>query len=142
MEHIEKLLYQILDTQKQMQEEVTGIKDTQKQMQEEITGIKDTQKQMQEEITGIKDTQKQMQEEITGIKDTQKQMQEEITEIKTDLKVVFNQTADLTEFRTETRERFNIIDKKLDALKLGQEVLAGEMGKQKLDIEMLKKIPV
>lgn len=48
---------------------------------------------------------------------------------------IFEQTASLSEFRTETLQRLDNINVKFD-------ILASEMGKQKIDIELLKKRPV
>lgn len=48
---------------------------------------------------------------------------------------IFEQTGGLLEFRTETIQRLEKLDGDI-------EILAGEMGKQKLDIERLKKRPV
>lgn len=49
--------------------------------------------------------------------------------------VIFDQTGGLLEFRAETLQRLDGIDGKIS-------ILAGEMGKQKLEIELLKKRPV
>lgn len=60
---------------------------------------------------------------------------ERLDRIEERLNATFDQTGGLSEFRTETLLKLDNIDNKI-------EVLAGEMGKQKLDIEMLKRRPV
>lgn len=59
-------------------------------------------------------------------------LQSDVTEIKSNVKAIFDQTADLTEFRTETREQLETI---IDS----QEVFIKEIHNTKVDIEKLKK---
>ncbi|MDU1601937.1 MULTISPECIES: hypothetical protein [Clostridium] len=47
----------------------------------------------------------------------QESMQSDITEIKNKIDSVYDQTADLTEFRTETKDNFNSITKDVKFIK-------------------------
>ncbi len=58
------------------------------------------------------------------------------------LDAVFEQTAGLLEWRTETIEKLDALTKGQEKISNDIEILAGELGKQKLDIERLKKRPV
>ncbi|MEW5922018.1 MAG: hypothetical protein AB1796_13955 [Bacillota bacterium] len=60
---------------------------------------------------------------------------------------VYEQTALLTEFKTEITHTVNRLEQKIDILQTQQEqiisdidILAGEIGKQKLEVERLKKV--
>lgn len=46
---------------------------------------------------------------LSQILETQKTMQLDITEIKDKVNLVYDQTAELTEFRTETKDQLNTI---------------------------------
>lgn len=54
---------------------------------------------------------------LMKILDNQTQMQSDITEIKDKMNAVFNQTANLTEFRTETKDNFAILSKDVKFIK-------------------------
>ncbi|AZR72211.1 hypothetical protein BBF96_01640 [Anoxybacter fermentans] len=96
MEKIEKVLHQILENQVKMQSDIT-------RMQSDIT-------KMQSDIAKIQSDITKMQSDITNLKS-------EVKEIKLDLKTVMEQTAELTEFRTETIRKFDKISNDIDFIK-------------------------
>ncbi len=61
-------------------------------------------------LSQILETQKEMQE-------TQNSMQLDITEIKDKVNLVYNQTAELTEFRTETKDQLNTLNDDIKFIK-------------------------
>ena len=54
---------------------------------------------------------------LLQILDNQTKMQSDITEIKEKINSVYDQTADLTEFRTETKYNFSCINKDVKYIK-------------------------
>jgi chromosome segregation ATPase len=60
---------------------------------------------------------KQILSELKEIKENQQAMQSDIAEIKEKINSVYDQTADLTEFRTETKNAFNNISKDVKFIK-------------------------
>ena len=54
---------------------------------------------------------------LMQILENQTKMQSDITEIKEKINSVYDQTADLTEFRTETRANFSSINKDVKFIK-------------------------
>ena len=95
MENIEKLLKQIFDNQNDMKNDISN-------MQNDISNIKTTQSSMQNDISNIKTTQSSMQNDISNIKN-------DICHINSKLDSVVDQTANLTEFRTEANKNFSDI---------------------------------
>lgn len=56
-------------------------------------------------------------EVLSQLVNTVNQVQLDVKEIKDKINTVYNQTADLTEFRTETKESFNSIHKDVKFIK-------------------------
>ena len=54
---------------------------------------------------------------LVQILENQTKMQSDITEIKEKINSVYDQTADLTEFRTETKDSFNSLTKDVKFIK-------------------------
>ena len=54
---------------------------------------------------------------LIQILENQTKMQSDITEIKEKINSVYDQTADLTEFRTETKDNFSSINKDVKFIK-------------------------
>ncbi|BCZ45715.1 hypothetical protein psyc5s11_17820 [Clostridium gelidum] len=75
-----------------------------------LVQILENQTKMQSDITG-------MQFDITGIQSDITGMKSDITEIKGKINSVYDQTADLTEFRTETKDNFSSINKDVKFIK-------------------------
>lgn len=72
---------------------------------------------------------------LGGLERGQSKLEQGQKRIEKRLNAIFEQTAGLSEFRTGTLQRLDNINVKFD-------ILASEIGKQKIDIELLKKRPV
>ena len=122
---MESLLKEIILKLDTMQEDVTGLKKDISILKDDVTVLKEDVTVLKEDVAGLKRDVTVLKEDITGLK-------EDVVEIKEDLKAVFNQTADLTEFRTETKEQ-------LEVIRVNQEVFIKEIHNTKVEIERLKK---
>lgn len=71
-----------------------------------------------------------------------KKMGERLGSVEHKLDVVYRQTGELTESRTETVMKLDKLIEGQEKMNNDIEFLAGELGKQKLDIDRLKKRPV
>jgi len=111
---MEKVLKQILGELKKTNNRLEGLEQGQSSLQQGQIKLEQRQGKLEEGQIKLEQGQQRIEERIN---------------------VIFEQTAGLSEFRTETLQRLDNIDAKFD-------VLASEMGKHKIDIEMLKKRPV
>lgn len=93
IDHMEKILHQILGELKDVKQEIRSFKEEnqkehkemtqkQKKMEEDIVEIKAEQKTMKQDIVEIKDKQGKMEQDIVEIKAEQKTMKQNIVEIK------------------------------------------------------------
>lgn len=120
----EALLLQILENQSKMQADILGMKSDITEMQVHISGMKLDITEMQADISRMKSDTTEMQGDISGMRldITEKQvdilgLKADITEIKGKINSVYNQTADLTEFLTETKDNFTSINKDVKFIK-------------------------
>ena len=60
---------------------------------------------------------KEISKDLKDIKENQNLMQSDITEIKSKVNSVYDQTSDLTEFRTETKDKLGSISKDIKFVK-------------------------
>ncbi len=77
-----KLLLQVVDGLNGLRQDVTGLK-------EDVAGLKEDMKVVKSDITGLK-------EDVSGLKEGQSRIEKK-------LDAVYAQTAELTEFKTETK---------------------------------------
>ncbi len=68
-------------------------------------------------LNKMEKNQSKMEENQNKMQQIQIQMQSDISEIKEKVIAVYNQTADLTEFRTETKDNFNNVSKDVKFIK-------------------------
>ena len=97
-----------------------------KVIHEDINGIKT-------DITELKDSQVKIKTDITELKDSQ-------VRIENKLDGVVDQTADLTEFRTNTRKSLDNITNEVQEIKNNLNKVEVVTGKNCLEIEYLKAV--
>jgi chromosome segregation ATPase len=72
--------------------------------------------QMQDQMNNMQSQMNTMQSDIKSLKENQTSMQSDISEIKNKVTAINDQTADLTEFHTETNFKLNKLSGDLDFL--------------------------
>lgn len=81
-----------------------------------LSSLTTTVNKMQSDIKDLKESQVTMQSTIEGLKENQVTMQSDIKEIKVKVTAIFDQTADLTEFRTKTNDTLDNIQNDVEYL--------------------------
>lgn len=88
-------------------------------------------KQMQGDIKQLQADTKQMQGDISTLKDGQQRIENTLT-------IIYNQTARLTEYHTETKAEFEKLNKKVDDISKDVNAVEYISGKNMADIANLK----
>lgn len=129
---MEKILNQILTKVEGLEEGLTGLKEGQTKIEKDVAGLKEGQAKIEKDVAGLKEGQAKLE---AG----QDKLVERFDRLENKVDIIYRQTGELTEFKTET-----VI--KLDKLLEGQEkisrdvlFLAGELGIHKLELDRLKR---
>ncbi len=112
---MEQILNEILS-------KLNNMEKIQMEMQLKINESEKTQREIQSKLNESEKTQREMQSKLNESEKLQIKMQSNITDIKGKVNAIYNQTADLTEFRTESKDNFTNVsnDVKLIKHKLNQ----------------------
>ena len=94
----------------------------------EIKNLRQGQDELRSDVTELRS-------DVTGLKQGQDELRADVTGLKQLTQAIFEQTADLLEFRTETIE-------KLDSMLASQKSLSEMYGTHALEIRDLKRRPV
>ncbi|HPT90127.1 MAG TPA: hypothetical protein PK033_07180, partial [Acetivibrio sp.] len=111
---------------------ISGIKGEMNTIKTEISGIKGEMNTIKTEISGMKDEMSTMKTEISTMKNDIGTIKTDISELKHKVDAISEQTAILTEFRTETMQRFQLIESSI-------EVLGKENFSNKVELVEIKK---
>ena len=130
-EKILNLLQEMQSDMQHMQSDITDMKTEITGMKTEITGMKTEITGMKTEITGMKTEITGMKTEITDIKASQNRLEKKLDD-------VYNQTADLTEFRTEANTKLDKISDDIEFLKHEEYQTKQDIFKLKKNLEVIK----
>lgn len=125
---MEEVLKQILGELKRTNNRLESLEQGQSKFEQ-------SQSKLEQQVSKLGEGQSKLDQRVSELGEGQIRLEQGQQRIEKRLNVIFEQTAGLAEFRTETLQRLDNIDAKFD-------ILSAEMGKQKIDIELLKKRPV
>ena len=108
--------------------EIKNLRQGQDELRSDVT-------ELRSDVTGLKQGQDELRADVTGLKQGQDELRADVTGLKQLTQAIFEQTADLLEFRTETIE-------KLDSMLASQKSLSEMYGTHALEIRDLKRRPV
>ncbi|MCT4592734.1 MAG: hypothetical protein N4A57_00450 [Anaeromicrobium sp.] len=156
---MEKLLKDILGAIENINKEMSGIKTEISDMRTEMSDMKTEISDMKTEISDMKTDISSMKTEISDMKTDISSMKTEISDIKiemSDMKIeisdlktgqariekkldsVYEQTAELTEFREETSSEFYKIHNSLDFIKYQESETKEDLFKLKKNLKIIK----
>jgi len=146
---VEKILNLILTKVEGLETGQARLEAGQDKLAEQIVGLNAGQDKLAEQIVGLNAGQDKLAAGQSELRRSQisfgehlKKMGERLGSVEHKLDVVYRQTGELTEFRTETVMKLDKLIEGQEKMNNDIEFLAGELGKQKLDIDRLKKRPV
>lgn len=96
MENIENILYQILNNQKDMKEDI--------EIKTDFSGLKSDVSNMKTNISSIKADLSELKTDVSNMKIDIANLKTDMSTVKTTLTAVVNHTADLTEFKAQTKK--------------------------------------
>lgn len=96
------LLQLILDELKGLRGDVNVLKEDVSVLKEDVTGLKEDVAVLKEDVAGLKEDVSTLKVDVFNLKEGQKRIERK-------LDAVYEQTAELTEFRTETRQQLGEI---------------------------------
>ena len=91
-----QLLLQVVDGLKELRHDVNDLK-------KDMTAVKDDISEMKKDISGLKEDVSGLKEDVSSLKEDVTELREGQARIEKKLDAVYKQTAELTEFRTETK---------------------------------------
>ncbi len=135
LESLEQGQSKVEQSQSKFEQQVSKLEQSQSKLEQQVSKLGEGQSKLEQQVSKLGEGQSKLWKGQTKLEEGQIRLEQGQQRIEKRLNVIFEQTAGLAEFRTETLQRLDNIDAKFD-------ILAAEMGKQKIDIELLKKRPV
>ena len=99
----------IKETIKDIQDDMKHMKEEQKKTNERLDTMESEQKKTNERLDTIESEQKKTNERLANLENSQQRIEKKMD-------AIYDHTADLTEFRTETKHSFENIQKNVDRL--------------------------
>jgi len=140
----EAVLKQILNKLGDLETKLTGLETRFDGMETKLSGLETRFDGLENRLTGLESKFDGLESRLTGLETRLDGMETKLSGLETRLKAVFEQTALLKEFKTETEAALTKINKtiesKYDLILRDIELVAGEQGKQRIDIARLKSV--
>ena len=121
-------------------EKVTKLDDTVAKLDDKVTKLDDTVAKLDDKVAKLDDTVAKLDDKVTKLEDGQNELKADVKYLKQMTKAIFDQTADLTEFRTETKQSLEKINEKIDNLSSDLALVEVVSAKNMGDIAKLKLI--
>lgn len=130
---IEELLVQMLENQNQMNVKLTNLETKVSNLDTKVSNLDTKVSNLDTKVSNL-DT------KVSNLEIKVSNLETDVSYIKRKVDVIFDQTADLTEFRTETKNNFEIFSTKLDNLSKDLLTIEVVSSKNMNDIAHLKLI--
>lgn len=125
----------VLERLSGIQTDISGMKSDIKELQSDVSGMKSDIKELQSDVSGMKSDIKGLQTDVSGLKSDVMELRTDVKELKEKVNAIYDQTAVLTEFRTETNLK---LDNIIEDNKSIHEIL----GEHEVAIRTLQRKPV